>query len=140
MVVVLVSTRTSANDSTTHESTLHDGFFVGDFWCAKEDTITRARAREGLSMRPLLTPPKESSIPCSLRNNSSRRDRKNGHVMMRFSIFLGKIGRGFRRGFVVLQICIKERGVLWFLEEKLLGILVFIGSMILMNLLCFFAR
>ena len=88
----MVSTRTSANDSTTHESTLHDGFFVGDFWCAKEDTITRARAREGLSMCPLLTPPKESSIPCSLRNNSSRRDRKYGHVMMRLSIyFWGKL-------------------------------------------------
>ena len=82
--------------------------------CERRHHHVLCRAREGLSMCPLLTPPKESSIPRSLRNNnnSSRRDRKNGHVMMRaLSIFLGKIGRGFRRGFVGLQICIKERGI-----------------------------
>ena len=84
--------------------------------CERRHHHVLCRAREGLSMCPLLTPPKESSIPCSLRNNnSSRRDRKNGHVMLRFSIFLGKIGRGFvykkkkRKGFCVLQICIRER-------------------------------
>jgi hypothetical protein len=73
--------------------------------------------------------------------------------MMRFSIFLGKIGRGFvykkkkKEGVLCTPNMYKResggrspRQLLWFLEEKLLGILVFIGSMILMNLLCFFAR
>jgi hypothetical protein len=39
----VVSTRTSANESTTPESmttyTLH-GFFLGDFWCAKEENMS----------------------------------------------------------------------------------------------------
>ena len=74
--------------------------------------------------------------------------------MTRFSIFLGKIGRGFvykkkkkKEGVLCTPNMYKResggrspRQLLWFLEGKLLGILVFIGSMILMNLLCFFAR
>ena len=148
VVVVLVSTRTSANDSTTHDSTLHDGFFVGDFWCAKEDTIMSFVARAKASRCVPFDTPKESSIPCSLRNNnSSRRDRKNGHVMIRFSIFLGKlVGVCVQKKKKGRSLCTPNMYKRAVVPRQLYGFwrehsdLVFIGSMILMNLLCFFAR
>ena len=100
-----------------------------------------SRARRPLDASTFDTPKRvvDSAFSTKQQQLSSRSKERTCDDALEY-IFLGKIGRGFRRGFVVLQICIKERGVLWFLEEKLLGILVFIGSMILMNLLCFFAR